>query len=79
MTATPRDGYRVVRATSPDGPYELVGITQVPYFADLGLERLVTYYYKLQSYDQGGAVSAYSLPVAARLPGELTYLPMIFR
>lgn len=74
-----RDGYRIVRATSPDGPYELVGITQEPFFADLDLDRVVTYYYKVQSYDAAGVVSAYSLPVAASLPGEYMYMPIIFR
>ncbi len=74
-----RDGYRIVRAMAPDGPYELVGVAQGPSFADLDVDRMVTYYYKVQSYDAAGVVSAYSLPVAARLPGDYMYLPMIFR
>jgi hypothetical protein len=72
-------GYRIVRAVSPLGPYELVGVATAPHFADLGLDRMTTYYYKVQSYDRAGTVSAYSRPVAAALPAEQLFLPIIGR
>jgi hypothetical protein len=72
-------GYRVVRATAPDGPYELVGLSQGQSYADLGLERMTTYYYKIQSYDRLGHVSEYSLPVAAALPVYRLYMPAVSR
>ncbi len=73
------DGYRILRAAAPAGPYELVGQTTDLHFADLGLQRMTLYYYKVQSYDGGGVASAYSLPVAAQLPAEQMYMPFVSR
>lgn len=73
------DGYRIVRATQPEGPYELIGTALDLHYVDLGVEQLVLYYYKVQSYDSGGARSAYSRPVTVLLPGEQIYLPIVAR
>lgn len=44
-------GYRILRANSADGPFDLLGETSVPGHVDVPLPREVTYCYAVESYN----------------------------
>ena len=79
--ASPASGafhYRLLRAESSGGPYELVGEAQSTLYSDLLLERGKFYYYVVQAEDAHGVRSPYSEESSAALP-YVTYLPAVLR
>ncbi len=58
-------GYRILRATAIQGPYELVGEATGVAFADLGLAPSTDYFYKVQAFDLEGVLSEASAPSKA--------------
>jgi hypothetical protein len=72
-------GYRILRATTSGGPYELVGETTANYFTDQLLEGGVTYYYAVQAYDASGLVSPLSDEATFMAANATIYLPYIQR
>ncbi len=72
-------GYRILRATSAGGPYELVGETIATYFTDTLLASGMTYHYVVQAYDADGLVSPYSSEVTFAVGHNTIYLPIIVR
>jgi len=72
-------GFRVLRSLTSGGPYELVGETTRTLYTDLLLQGGTTYYYVVQTFDAGGAVSAFSAEVSATLPSRGLYLPMVVK
>ncbi len=58
-------GYRVRRALSGDGPFELVGDSADTFFIDHGLTDGVRYYYAITAYDAAGLESEYSVLASA--------------
>jgi len=72
-------GYRILRATASEGPYELVGEATGTAFADLGLDHDTGYFYKVQAFDVDGLLSVASAPVVAGLAPHRAYLPVIGR
>lgn len=44
-------GYRVYRGPAPEGPYYLIGETNLDYFLDYGLLNGQTYFYAISAYD----------------------------
>lgn len=68
-------GYRILRATAIEGPYELVGEATSTTFVDLGLSRVVRCFYKVQAYDANGILSPASAPMSGRLPAVRRRLP----
>ena len=79
--ASPASGafhYRLLRAESSGGPYELVGEAQSTLYSDLLLERGKFYYDVVQAEDAHGVRSPYSEESSAALP-YVTYLPAVLR
>jgi hypothetical protein len=72
-------GYRILRATTSGGPYELVGETTANYFTDQLLEGGVTYYYAVQTYDASGLVSPLSDEATFMAANATIYLPYLQR
>jgi hypothetical protein len=72
-------GYRILRAATAGGPYELVGETTATHFADRLLASGVTYYYIVQAYDADGLLSPYSSEAAFTPANNTLFLPMIRR
>jgi hypothetical protein len=72
-------GFRVLRSLTSGGPYELVGETSLTLFSDFLLENGQSYYYVVQTFDDSGAVSAYSAEVSATPPSSTVYVPIIRR
>ncbi|MEO0143182.1 MAG: hypothetical protein ABIL70_03995 [candidate division WOR-3 bacterium] len=44
-------GYRIYRGPAPEGPYYLIGETNLDYFLDYGLVNGYTYFYAISAYD----------------------------
>uniref|UniRef100_A0A7C4XJA2 Fibronectin type-III domain-containing protein n=1 Tax=candidate division WOR-3 bacterium TaxID=2052148 RepID=A0A7C4XJA2_UNCW3 len=44
-------GYRIYRGPAPEGPYILIGETNLDYFLDYGLANGYTYYYAISAFD----------------------------
>jgi hypothetical protein len=72
-------GFRILRSLTPGGPYELVGETSLTLYSDFLLQSGTTYYYVVQTFDDSGAVSAYSDEVSGSLPLNFVFLPLIAR
>jgi hypothetical protein len=78
-------GYRILRAVTSGGPYELVGQTTATTFDDLMLTPGQRYYYIVQAYDtapfRGGQVaeSPPSAESSGQLPSWRVFLPAISR
>ena len=70
-------GFRILRSLTPGGPYELVGETSRTLYTDFLLQGGMSYYYVVQTFDDAGAVSAYSDEVSASVPRDLIYLPLV--
>lgn len=70
-------GYRILRAASPTGPYELVGETNDVTFVDLGLNSGVPYFYKVQAFDADGILSPASGLATGSLTPHRLHLPLI--
>ena len=74
-------GFRILRSLSPGGPYELVGETSRTLYTDFLLSDEIGYYYVVQTFDDAGAVSAYSdevsAEVSASVPTGMIYLPLV--
>ncbi|MGB5050545.1 MAG: choice-of-anchor Q domain-containing protein [Caldilineaceae bacterium] len=71
-------GFRVLRATSVDGPFELVGESAVAGFSDVLVERGQTYCYTVQAHNNG-TLSATSQAVCGELEMLHIFLPAIIR
>jgi hypothetical protein len=61
-------GYRVYVAPRYEGPYQLIGTTQAPYFSDGGARNGNLYYYAVTAFDENGNESGYSTDVAYDIP-----------
>ena len=72
-------GYRVLRSTTPGGPYQLVGETSDTLLPDLLLKLGQTYCYVVQAYDDVGTLSPYSSESCGALPLLDMYIPVIRR
>jgi hypothetical protein len=74
-------GYRVYRATTAGGPYELVGLSLGTVFEDwVSPHYGQTDYYVVTTYDQVGVQSVYSVEAAAApWEGQRAYLPMVVK
>jgi hypothetical protein len=59
-------GYRILRGTSANGPFDLMGESSVPGYSDVPLLRDVTYCYAVESYN-ANTVSARSAALCAKL------------
>jgi hypothetical protein len=71
-------GYRILRGATPAGPFELVGESATPDFADVLAVRGVTYCYVVQAHN-GDAFSPASDPVCGALERLQVYLPAVSR
>ncbi len=71
-------GYRVLRGPTPAGPFELVGESAAPDFADMLASRGQTYCYVVQAHN-GSAFSPVSAPACGVLEMLRVYLPTIER
>ena len=71
-------GYRVLRGPAPDGPFELVGESAAPDFADMLASRGQTYCYVVQAHN-GSAFSPVSGAACGALEMLRVYLPAIER
>lgn len=70
--------YRVLRASSPDGPFEVIGETRFARFTDTLVALGQSYCYSVQSYNGGGNISEISIPVCGSLAsGWKVYLPAV--
>ena len=70
-------GYRILRATSSGGPYQLIGETINPFFTDRELSR-GTYYYVVQAYDATGTRSPFSVEAMETFSPEFDlFVPLI--
>ncbi len=63
--------YDVYRSSSQDGPFVRITRTLQPEYLDVNLERDMTYYYKVCSYDNSGRRSEFSVVI----PAEATLTP----
>jgi hypothetical protein len=72
-------GYRILRSSTPGGPYELVGETTGTFLPDLLLTRGQEYCYVVQAYDSGGTVSPYSNEACGMVPLLSMYMPLVRR
>ena len=72
-------GYRILRSETTGGPYELVGEATGTTYTDLLLQRGKLYYYVIQAFDAGGALSDNSAEMSGILPLNAVYLPAIIR
>lgn len=61
-------GYRILRSSTPNGAYELVGEATGTVYTDTLLQPGQTYYYVVQAYDGDGVRSAYSAQASGTLP-----------
>ncbi len=71
-------GYRVLRSTTPDGLYELIGESAVAGYTDTLAQRGLTYCYRVQAHN-GGAFSPLSEAVCGQLDLLDTFLPIVTR
>lgn len=72
-------GYRLLRSTTPGGPYELVGETSDTYLPDLLLKLGQTSCYVVQAYDDAGILSPNSSEACGSLPLLNAFLPIVRR
>jgi fibronectin type 3 domain-containing protein len=72
-------GYRILRAETTGGPYELVGQATGIVYKDLLLETGQPYFYIVQAFDASGVRSPYSAEGAGLLPLSTVYLPLVHR
>jgi hypothetical protein len=72
-------GYRILRSLTPGGPYELVGETTRTIFTDALLDAGARYYYVVQTFDDAGAVSAFSTEVngVAVSTTSMIFMPIV--
>jgi hypothetical protein len=76
--ATPYiDGYRVLRAPNPNGPFAFVGETRGTTYTDMLLQPGRTYCYAIQAYNAGQTISAPSPSGCALVSAEIIYLPLL--
>ncbi|UCG13849.1 MAG: hypothetical protein JSU72_05090 [Deltaproteobacteria bacterium] len=59
-------GYKVFRSTTREGPFSKIASIGEHTFTDSGLEDNLTYYYKVQAFNQEGRQSAASTIIAAK-------------
>ncbi|MCO6452234.1 MAG: VCBS repeat-containing protein [Caldilineales bacterium] len=71
-------GYRLLRAQSETGSYELIGESALPFFTDTLAQRGQTYCYRAQAHNNG-ALSPLSEPVCGQLELLNTFLPSQLR
>jgi hypothetical protein len=71
-------GYRILRSLTSGGPYELVGESKGGIYTDYLLQRGVTYYYVVQTFDASGAVSSNSLEAGGALPLSTVFIPGVY-
>jgi hypothetical protein len=71
-------GYRVLRSTTPNGPFELIGESATAVFADNQVQYRQTYCYQVQAHSNG-ALSPLSAPVCGELPLTKIYLPLVVK
>lgn len=72
-------GVRILRSTTPGGPYELVGESSIGAYDDLLLTAGQTYCYVAVRYDSGGNRSERSTELCAQIPLHRAYLPLLHR
>jgi hypothetical protein len=74
-------GYRILRSLTSGGPYELVGETIRTIFTDYLLTSGVRYYYVVQTFDDAGAVSAFSAEVTgiAVSSTNMIFMPIVWK
>jgi hypothetical protein len=72
-------GYRILRSLTSGGPYELVGESAGGIYTDYLLQRGLSYYYIVQTFDAAGAVSPASLEASGALPLSTLFLPSLRR
>ncbi|HMQ29642.1 MAG TPA: fibronectin type III domain-containing protein [Chloroflexaceae bacterium] len=80
LSAAPHvDGYRVLRAPSPGGPFAFVGEARGATYTDMLLRPGHTYCYAVQAYNAGGTLSGLSRAACAMASAETVYLPLVRR
>jgi hypothetical protein len=72
--------YRVLRASTSDGPFEVVGETIFARFTDTLIgEPWNTYCYAVQSYNGDGNLSQPAVPVCGGLNSWVIHLPVVMK
>jgi hypothetical protein len=71
------DGYRVLRAPGPGGPFAFVGEARAGAYIDTLLQPGRTYCYAVQAYNAGGAISPPSSAGCGMVGVETIYLPLM--
>lgn len=72
-------GYRILRATAENGPYEVVGESALAAYSDLTPKRGTTYFYVMEAFDHSGTISDDSLPISGMLPLLTSFAPYVSR
>jgi hypothetical protein len=71
-------GYRIYRALTPEGPYSLIGETNLDYFIDKGLINGITYFYAISAFDIHNNESALSYDTVFDTPRPEGFNQKIF-
>ena len=71
-------GYRVYQSLSPEGPYYLIGETNLDYFLDYGLLNGQTYFYAITAYDENNNESELSYETVFDTPRPEGYNEKLF-
>lgn len=67
-SASPVIGYRVYRATNPNDPPGLIGVTDATQFTDPAVAAGRTYFYVVTAFNSANKESAPSNKVSAKVP-----------
>lgn len=71
-------GYRVYQSLQPDGPYYIIGETNLDYFLDYGLINGQTYFYAITAYDENDNESELSYETVFDTPRPEGYNEKLF-
>ncbi|MGB9719963.1 MAG: hypothetical protein ACPL28_00580 [bacterium] len=71
-------GYRVYRGPAPEGPYYLIGETNLDYFLDCGLMNGQTYFYAISAFDVNNNESELSYEMVYDTPRPEGFNEKIF-
>lgn len=71
-------GYRIYSSYEPQGPYFLIGETNLDHFLDIGITNGVTYFYAVTAYDVRGNESDLSYEVVYDTPRPEGFQEKIF-